>query len=87
MAVNRNYKERRLGTVGPIVRGYEWKFLNDRNEDVTESGEGVLWVKGPSVTSGYFRDPVMTDERFAAVGSTPGIMSAWMMAACGSWTG
>lgn len=64
VAVNRNYKERRLGTVGPIVRGYEWKLLNDRNEDVTESGEGVLWVKGPSVTSGYFRDPVMTAERF-----------------------
>jgi long-chain acyl-CoA synthetase len=64
VAVNRNYKDRRLGTVGPIVRGYEWKLLNDKNEDVTSSGEGVLWVKGPSVTSGYFRDPVMTADRF-----------------------
>jgi long-chain acyl-CoA synthetase len=47
------------------LRGYEWKLLNDKNEDVTSSGEGVLWVKGPSVASGYFRDPVMTAERFA----------------------
>lgn len=65
VAVNRNYKDRRLGTVGPLLRGYEWKLLNDKNEDVTSSGEGVLWVKGPSVASGYFRDPVMTAERFA----------------------
>lgn len=65
VAVNRNYKDRRLGTVGPLLKGYEWKLLNDKNEDVTATGEGVLWVKGPSVTSGYFRDPVMTAERFA----------------------
>jgi long-chain acyl-CoA synthetase len=64
VAVNRNYKDRRIGTVGPVVNGYEWKLLNDKNEDVTASAEGVLWVKGPSVTSGYFRDPVMTADRF-----------------------
>lgn len=64
VAVNRNYESRRLGTVGPFLRGFEWKFLNDKNEDITETGEGVLWVKGPSVASGYFRDPVMTAERF-----------------------
>ena len=64
VAVNRNYKDRRIGTVGPVVKGYEWKLLNDKNEDVTASAEGVLWVKGPSVTSGYFRDPVMTADRF-----------------------
>lgn len=64
VAVNRNYEERILGTVGPILESYEWKLRNEAKEDVTPSGEGVLWVKGPSVTSGYFRDPVMTAERF-----------------------
>ena len=64
VAVNHDYEKRRLGTVGPVMDGYEWKLLNDKNEDVTASGEGVLWVRGPSVASGYFRDPVMTADRF-----------------------
>jgi long-chain acyl-CoA synthetase len=64
VAVNNNYEKRRLGTVGPFIEGYEWKLLNDKNEDITASGEGILWVRGPSVTTGYFRDPVMTAERF-----------------------
>ena len=64
VAVNRNFKDRRLGTVGPFIRGYEWKLMDDKNEETTSSGEGVLWVRGPSVTGGYFRDPVMTEERF-----------------------
>lgn len=64
VAVNKNYEDRRIGTVGPIVRGYEWKLLDEKNNDVTSSGEGVLWVKGPSVTAGYFRDPAMSEGRF-----------------------
>ena len=64
VAVNKNYEERRVGTVGPVIRGYEWKLLDDKNADVTASGEGVLWVKGPSVTTGYFRDPAMSEGRF-----------------------
>lgn len=64
VAVNKNYEERRVGTVGPVLRGYEWKLLDDKNRDVTPSGEGVLWVKGPSVTTGYFRDPAMSEGRF-----------------------
>ena len=37
---------------------------DDKNADVTSTGEGVLWVKSPSVATGYFRDPVMSAERF-----------------------
>ncbi|MDI9370579.1 MAG: long-chain fatty acid--CoA ligase [Synergistaceae bacterium] len=64
VAVNTNYEARRLGTVGPFLGGYDWKLTDDKGEDVTPTGEGVLWVRGPSVTTGYFRDPVMTAERF-----------------------
>ncbi|WP_281745586.1 AMP-binding protein [Thermanaerovibrio acidaminovorans] len=64
VAVNRSYDKRRLGTVGPIVKGYEWQ-IRDLNDNLLEDGsEGVLWVKGPSVTAGYFRDRENTQARF-----------------------
>jgi len=50
--------------VGPIVKGYEWQ-IRDLNDNLLEDGsEGVLWVKGPSVTAGYFRDRENTQARF-----------------------
>jgi Acyl-CoA synthetases (AMP-forming)/AMP-acid ligases II len=39
--------------------------IRDRNDRILDMHEeGVLWVKGPSVVSGYFRDEVNTSERF-----------------------
>jgi long-chain acyl-CoA synthetase len=63
VAVNRSYEEHRPGTVGPFLQGYEWQLRTEKGEK-TDSGEGVLWVRGPSVTEGYFRAPEMTAERF-----------------------
>jgi long-chain acyl-CoA synthetase len=63
VAVNRSYEEHRPGTVGPFLRGYEWQLRTEKGEK-TAGNEGVLWVRGPSVTDGYFRDPAMTAERF-----------------------
>ncbi|MDR3265652.1 MAG: AMP-binding protein [Synergistaceae bacterium] len=63
LAVNRSYEEHRTGTVGPFVDGYEWHLRTEKGER-TDKDEGVLWVRGPSVTDGYFRAPEMTAERF-----------------------
>jgi long-chain acyl-CoA synthetase len=63
IAINRSYETHRRGTVGPFARNYEWR-LRDRNGADTDKNEGVLWVRGPSVTSGYFRSPEITAERF-----------------------
>jgi long-chain acyl-CoA synthetase len=63
LAMTPNYEEYRPGTVGKIVTGYEWQ-LHTENGAPTDKDEGVLWVRGPSVTSGYFRSPEMTAERF-----------------------
>jgi long-chain acyl-CoA synthetase len=63
VAVSRSYEEYRPGTVGPFLRGYEWR-LRAENGDESGGGEGVLWVRGPSVTEGYFRAPEITAERF-----------------------
>ncbi len=64
VSCNPSEKTRKLGTVGPPLPGYEVQ-VRDPEGSVLENGEdGVLWVKGPSVTSGYFRAPEMTAERF-----------------------
>jgi long-chain acyl-CoA synthetase len=63
VAVSRSYEEYRPGTVGPLLRGYEWRLSTESGDDA-EADEGVLWVKGPSVTEGYFRAPELTAERF-----------------------
>ena len=64
VCVNRSYATRKLGTVGPFIEGYEWKLKKETGEDL-DGREGVLWVRGPSVTDRYFRDPAMTAERFS----------------------
>jgi long-chain acyl-CoA synthetase len=64
VSANPSEKRRKPGTVGPPLSGYEIR-LKDLDGRVLPPGEeGVLWVKGPSVTSGYFRAPEMTAERF-----------------------
>ncbi|MDR1137210.1 MAG: AMP-binding protein, partial [Synergistaceae bacterium] len=63
VAVSRSYEEYRPGTVGPFLRGYEWRLRTERGDD-TDKDEGVLWVRGPSVAEGYFRAPEITSERF-----------------------
>ena len=53
LAVNRNYATHRTGTVGPFIGGYEWR-LRTREGQRTDGDEGVLWVRGASVTRGSF---------------------------------
>ncbi|MCL2767860.1 MAG: AMP-binding protein [Synergistaceae bacterium] len=67
LAVNRNYDENRLGTVGPFLKYVEWQLRPDGNRPMVQ-GEGVLWVRGKSVTNRYFRDPEMTAARFDSDG-------------------
>ena len=76
LAVNPAAAERRLGTVGRPLPRFELQ-LRDEEGRVLESaaegqsplsGEGVLWVRGPSVAAGYYRAPEVTAERFAPGG-------------------
>jgi len=63
LTVNRNYRDNKLGTVGPFLKYVEWQ-LRPFGSNAPVDGEGVLWVRGASVTDKYFRDEVMTAERF-----------------------
>lgn len=48
-----------IGTVGPIISGMEYKIVN-----ADETGAGELYLKGPNVTSGYWRNPEQTAAAF-----------------------
>ncbi|MEA3507918.1 MAG: AMP-binding protein, partial [Synergistota bacterium] len=66
VSCNPSEKTRKLGTVGPPLPGYDVKVMDiDGVTELPLSEEGVLWVRGPSVVSGYFRAPALTDERFS----------------------
>lgn len=64
VAVNPSVSSRKLGTVGPVLPGYEYEVRDETGQVLGTNEEGILWVKGPSVTSGYFRDPENTAEKF-----------------------
>lgn len=65
VTVNPSLAKRKLGTVGPVIPGYDFRILDREGHEVPRGGDGVLWVKGPSVTPGYFRSPERTAERFS----------------------
>lgn len=64
VAVNQSLVKRKLGTVGPFLPGYEYRIIDREGRNVEQGGDGVLWVRGPSVTPGYFRSPEITADRF-----------------------
>ncbi|MCX7828973.1 MAG: AMP-binding protein [Thermanaerothrix sp.] len=64
VSINQSYESRRLGTVGTMIKGYEYQIRDLEGNRLDEASEGVLWLKGPSITEGYFRDPVNTAARF-----------------------
>ena len=67
ICVNHDCETQQTGSIGPVIPGYEYK-LKTREGNDTDDKEGVLWVKGPSVTPGYFHAPEITAERFDADG-------------------
>ena len=63
ICVNHDCKTQITGSIGPVIPGYEYKLKTREGQDTTDK-EGVLWVKGASVTPGYLHAPEITAERF-----------------------
>lgn len=55
------------GLIGPVMDGYETQ-IRDRDGNIIDDNEGILWVRGPSVASGYFRSPDAMAKRFDSDG-------------------
>ena len=64
LAVNPKPSVRKLGTVGPALPGFELQLRSEDGEILPYPGEGVLWTRGPAVTSGYYHAPEVNRERF-----------------------
>ena len=48
----------RLHTIGPAMQGAEIKI----NQPDSVTGQGEIWVRGPMVMKGYFKEPELTKE-------------------------
>lgn len=67
VCVNHDCETQKIGSIGTVIPGYEYKLKDREGKDTTDS-EGVLWVKGASVTPGYLHAPEITAERFDSDG-------------------
>jgi malonyl-CoA/methylmalonyl-CoA synthetase len=56
--------ERRPGTVGLPLPGVEVRVVESEGRDVPEGESGELWVRGPAVFGGYWRQPEATAASF-----------------------
>ncbi|MDP6945410.1 MAG: AMP-binding protein, partial [Myxococcota bacterium] len=56
--------ERRAGTVGLPVPGYEVRVVGEAGEDCAPGEIGEIWVRGDGLMQGYWQQPVVTSESF-----------------------
>lgn len=52
------------GSVGPLVANHEARIVDDESRDVAPGERGEIWVRGPVVTKGYWRNSKADAESF-----------------------
>ncbi len=50
------------GTIGPIFPGTEAKIIDEDGNELPPGGKGVLYVRGPQIMLGYYRQPELTRQ-------------------------
>ena len=54
----------KAGSTGQPVPGYDVRIVDEHRNPVAPGRTGDLWVRGPSLASGYWSRPDLTAERF-----------------------
>ncbi|KAL2154853.1 hypothetical protein VTH82DRAFT_3529 [Thermothelomyces myriococcoides] len=57
-----------MGSVGKLMPNMEAKIVGEDGKEVADGEEGELWLKGPNVFPGYFKNPERTKEAFSPDG-------------------
>ena len=55
---------RKPGTIGPPIPSVEMRIVDDEGNDLPVNEIGEIVVRGPSVISGYWKNPDATEESF-----------------------
>jgi non-ribosomal peptide synthetase component E (peptide arylation enzyme) len=55
-------EEVRLNTIGKPLRGVELTLRDEQGHEVPRGEVGTIWVRGPILSSGYFKNPQATQE-------------------------
>jgi 1-acyl-sn-glycerol-3-phosphate acyltransferase len=63
---------------GKALPGHEVRIVDQRGEEVPDRTEGFLWFRGPSATSGYYRNPKATDALLPLGPATAAGEFAWV---------
>jgi fatty-acyl-CoA synthase len=63
---------------GSALPGHELCVVDEKGHPLPDRTEGFLWFRGPSATTGYFRNPAATEKLFPRGGSHREGEFAWV---------
>jgi len=63
---------------GRAFPGHEVRIVDEKGNEAPDRREGFLWFRGPSATSGYYKNPAATEQLFPVRGANDESEFAWV---------
>ena len=61
-------EQKRLGSCGRPASGYEIGIFDENGSEIPHGTTGEIWIRGPGVIKGYFKNPGQTESEFTDTG-------------------